>query len=79
TSGRLLTMAVHPVNNWNHIWLISEVRHRFGSVDGHALASDRYSNQFKAIAWEVGFRTPAPVPRPPIAQLQRGQVVGTHG
>ncbi|KPW62993.1 Uncharacterized protein ALO80_04813 [Pseudomonas caricapapayae] len=79
TSGRLLPLAGHPEKNWNHMWLITEVRHRFGTVDGHALASDRYSNQFKAIPWEVGFRTPAPVPRPPIAQLQRGQVVGTYG
>ncbi|GFZ60425.1 Rhs element Vgr protein [Pseudomonas amygdali pv. eriobotryae] len=80
TCAELLPLADHPEKNWNHMWLITEVRHRFGLVDGNDHgASDRYSNQFKAIPWEVGFRTPAPAPRPPIAPLQRGWIIGING
>lgn len=79
TCGQLLPLAGHPRKDWNHMWLITDVRHRFDVAKGDERASDRYSNLFEAVPWETGFRTPAPAPRTAIASLQRGRIIGSDG
>ena len=82
-SGQLLPLSGHPYGDWNHLWLLTEVRHRGNQVHvfdelSIGVVGPRlpYSNQFQATPWEVGFRPPAPAPRPRMFGVQRAQVVG---
>lgn len=82
-AGQLLPLNGHPRSDWNHLWLLTEVRHRGNQVHvfdelsvGVAGRDLPYSNQFQATPWEVGFRPPLPPPRTPILGVQRARVVG---
>lgn len=82
-AGRLLPLTGHPRSDWNHLWLLTEVRHRGNQVQlfdelsvGVVGPLEPYSNQFRATPWEVGFRPPPPQPRPPMLGVQRARVVG---
>jgi type VI secretion system secreted protein VgrG len=82
-AGQLLPLTGHPRNDWNHLWLITEVRHRGNQVHvfdelSIGVVGPRlpYSNHFQATPWEVGFRPELPLPRLPMFGVQRARVVG---
>jgi type VI secretion system secreted protein VgrG len=65
-AGQLLPLTGHPQQAWNHLWLVTEVRHQ---------GSSHYRNQWQAAPWEVGFRTHE-APRPErLLDMQRARVV----
>ncbi|WP_397450097.1 type VI secretion system tip protein VgrG [Pseudomonas sp. NA-150] len=83
TAGLLLPLSGHPQQEWNHLWLLTEVQHRGDQThlfEELAMSSDisdsPYRNHFRATPWEVGFRPPPPPVRPPMLGVQRARVVG---
>lgn len=73
--GQLLPLVDHPVAEWNHMWLVTQVSHSAGNAgDG-----EPYINSFQAIPWEVGFNAPLPPPRAPAPGLRCAWVVGRQG
>ncbi|MGV8918241.1 MAG: contractile injection system protein, VgrG/Pvc8 family [Pseudomonas sp.] len=83
TAGSLLPLSGHPQQAWNHLWLLTEVRHQGDQThlfDELAIAvgipDSPYSNHFQATPWEIGFRPPPPPVRPPMLGVQRARVVG---
>lgn len=67
-AGQLLPLTGHPQQEWNHLWLVTEVRHQ---------GADSYLNQWQATPWEVGFRTHE-APRPErLLDMQRARVIET--
>ncbi|CAM3216684.1 hypothetical protein BZK31_15935 [Pseudomonas floridensis] len=78
--GLLLPLAGLPERDWNHMWLITRVEHRFEgrTAQGHPAAT-RYVNHFQAVPWEVGFCTPPPSPRPEVPRLQCAWITGQPG
>ncbi|MEB0079925.1 contractile injection system protein, VgrG/Pvc8 family [Pseudomonas sp. CCI3.2] len=81
-AGLLLSLTEHPRQEWNHLWLLTEVQHRGQQVQmlDQLLAADvsalPYRNRFKATPWEIGFRPVPPEPRPRMLGVQRAQVMG---
>ncbi|MDB5979588.1 MAG: rhs element Vgr protein [Pseudomonas sp.] len=82
-AGQLLPLTGHPRRDWNHLWLVTEIRHRGNQVHvfdelSIGVVGPRlpYSNTFRATPWEVGFRPALPLPRPPMFGVQRARVVG---
>ena len=73
--GQLLPLIDHPVAEWNHMWLVTQVTHSAGNPED----GEPYINSFRAIPWEVGFSAPPPAPRPPAPDLRRAWVVGRRG
>ena len=74
-SGQLLPLVDHPVAEWNHMWLVTQVTHSAGNDDD----DEPYCNTFQAIPWEAGFSAPPPPPRGPIPDLRRAWVTGRQG
>ncbi len=82
-AGQLLPLSGHPFGDWNHLWLLTEIRHRGNQVHvfdelSIGVVGPRlpYSNQFLATPWEVGFRPRVSAQRPRMFGVQRAQVVG---
>jgi len=71
SAGQLLPLAGHPQAEWNHLWLVTHVRHRGGYANGPV-----YSNQWSAAPWEVGFRPQAPRHAARRLDVQRAHVIG---
>jgi type VI secretion system secreted protein VgrG len=69
-SGQLLPLSGHPVAGWNQPWLLTHVEHQ-GSQDPHT----PYSNQVRAIRWDMPFESPDCVVKPKMHSLQRAWVV----
>jgi type VI secretion system secreted protein VgrG len=69
-SGQLMPLSGHPVADWNHLWLLTHVDHQ-GSQDPLA----PYSNQIRAIHWELPFVSPHCAVKPRMHSLQRAWVV----
>jgi type VI secretion system secreted protein VgrG len=69
-SGQLMPLSGHPVADWNHLWLLTHVEHQ-GSQDPMA----PYSNQIRAVHWEVPFVSPHSAAKPAMHSLQRAWVV----
>ena len=69
-SGQLMPLSGHPIADWNHLWLLTHVEHQ-GSQDPMA----SYSNQIRAIHWEVPFVSPHCAVKPRMHSLQRAWVV----
>lgn len=82
SAGQLLPLRDHPEVQWNHFWLVSEVRHR--GFDPRQLQSATgnepplYVNHFKALPWDAAFKPP-PVVRECVAGIQRAWVIGKPG
>lgn len=75
-AGQLLPLTGHPVAEWNHMWLVTQVEHQVPTVgerDGEG-----YTNRFKAIPWEVGFTAPKRS-RSQAPDLRRAWVMGDDG
>lgn len=78
--GYLLPLAGHPEAQWNHMWLVTRVEHRYGTHATHlAVDQPRYLNHFQAIPWEKGFTPPDTPPRPLGTALQRAWILGPMG
>lgn len=80
-SGQFFKLAAHPRNEWNDLWLVTQVEH-FGrqpqvleeSVgDG---VTQGYSNTFLATPWDTVFRPALPPPRTPLSGYQNAVVTG---
>ncbi|KPG95063.1 type VI secretion protein [Pseudomonas sp. RIT-PI-q] len=69
-SGRLMPLSGHPVAEWNHLWLLTHVEHQ-----GNHDPVTPYSNQLRAIHWEVPFAVPHVAVKPRMHSLQRAWVV----
>ncbi|GFM89530.1 hypothetical protein PSCICO_49290 [Pseudomonas cichorii] len=78
-SGYLLPLTGHPEVEWNHMWLLSRVEHRYQESVPEDGSAERYTNRFHAVPWEVGFSVPEPQPRSKVPQLQRAWVIGPAG
>jgi type VI secretion system secreted protein VgrG len=69
-SGQLMPLSGHPIADCNHPWLLTHVEHQ-GSQDLTA----PYSNQIRAIHWQVPFVAPHCAVKPRMHSLQRAWVV----
>lgn len=70
-AGQLLPLIGHPQIEWNHLWLVTEVRHRGGYASG-----PMYANQWQAAPWEVGFRSGQPAQTQRLLDVQRARIIG---
>ena len=88
-SGRFLTLAGHPRDDWNGMWLLTHLTHEGKQpqvleetvtpvADGEF--HQGYRNEFRATPWDVVFRPPMPEqPRPSVAGYQNAVVTGPAG
>ncbi|WP_395609475.1 type VI secretion system tip protein VgrG [Pseudomonas sp. B22129] len=84
-TGQFLRMAGHPRQEWNDLWLVTQLRHEgrqpqvleevVPDGDGNDL-SQGYSNEFVVTPWDVPFRTPLVMARPQISGYQNAVVTG---
>lgn len=80
TSGLLLPLAGLPERDWNHMWLITGVEHRFDDQAAKDGATRQpYSNRFQAAPWQDGFVSDEPWPWSVFARMQRAWLTGTAG
>ena len=88
-SGRLFKLAGHPRDDWNDLWLVTQVTHegKQPQVLEEAVTEvaggdfhQGYRNEFTATPWDVVVRPPLPQqPRPSIAGYQNAVVTGPAG
>lgn len=85
-SGHFLTLADHPREAWNDLWLLTQVNHvgkqpqaleEFGG-GGHD-PDQGYSNTFLAIPWPVLYRPPLRHAKSRICGSQTARVTGPPG
>lgn len=82
-SGHLLALEEHPRQDWNALWLLTEIEHhgRQPQVLEEAAGSDGaedfqgYRNTFLAAPWDVFFRPPL-IEKPRVAGYQSAVVTG---
>jgi type VI secretion system secreted protein VgrG len=80
SSGHLLPLTGHADEGLNHLWLVTEVKHR--GLDPRlprritTQETGMYANHFQVAPWESGFK-PQPRPRAYTTMLQCAYVVGT--
>ncbi|PHN27113.1 type VI secretion system tip protein VgrG [Pseudomonas sp. ICMP 460] len=84
-SGQYLKMAGHPRQEWNDLWLITQLQHsgrqpqvlEESTPDAYGdKLTQGYSNAFVATPWDVPFRTPLVISRPHISGYQNAVVTG---
>ncbi|MFL1526581.1 type VI secretion system tip protein VgrG [Pseudomonas sp. O230] len=89
-SGHFLPLAEHPDEEWNDLWLLTEIEHegaqpqvlqQYAAYTGTSVESgfQGYRNQFLATPWEVIYRSPLTHPKPRIAGVQSAVVTGPKG
>jgi type VI secretion system VgrG family protein len=86
SSGHFLQIDEHPRQEWNDLWLLTEIEHhgRQPQVLEESAGSDStndfqgYRNTFLATPWEVFFR-PQHIKKPQIAGYQSAVVTGPKG
>lgn len=69
-SGQMMPLAEHPVAEWNRSWLLTHVEHQ-----GRQDPDVPYSNQVRAMRWEVSFESPHSARKPVMHSLQRAWIV----
>ncbi|MFC6300659.1 type VI secretion system tip protein VgrG [Pseudomonas sp. CCM 7893] len=84
-SGQFFTLSGHPREEWNDLWLVTQVIHEgkqpqaleeaVTETGGEAFQQG-YRNHFVATPWDVVFRAPLPAPRPLICGYQNAVVTG---
>lgn len=88
-SGRFLQLREHPREDWNDLWLVTQVTHEgkqpqvleeaVTEVAGEEFRQG-YRNAFVATPWDAVFRPPLPEqPRPTISGYQSAVVTGPVG
>ncbi|MHA4976685.1 type VI secretion system Vgr family protein [Pseudomonas extremorientalis] len=84
-TGQFLKMAGHPRQEWNDLWLVTQLHHtgrqpqvlEESAPEGYGDESSQgYSNEFVVTPWDVLFRTPLLMSRPPISGYQNAVVTG---
>ncbi|EJM13542.1 Rhs element Vgr protein [Pseudomonas sp. GM21] len=89
-SGHFLQLSEHPFEEWNQLWLLTEVQHegRMPQVLEESAAStivegeegfQGYRNQFVATPWEVFYRPPRTHDKPRMFGSQTALVTGPEG
>ncbi|KWT02129.1 MULTISPECIES: type VI secretion system Vgr family protein [Pseudomonas syringae group] len=88
-SGHFLTLSEHPNDDWNELWLLTEVRHegrqpQVLEESVHEIQSpdnfhQGYRNTFLATPWKAIFRPPLRHPKPRISSSQTAVVAGPEG
>ncbi|WKC38846.1 type VI secretion system tip protein TssI/VgrG [Ectopseudomonas chengduensis] len=89
-SGHFLDLSEHPRQEWNQLWLLTEVLHegKQPQVLEESVTSDTqpadgftqgYRNRFTATPWNVPFRPPLAHPKPRILGSQSAVVTGPAG
>tara|TARA_R100000541_G_scaffold13610_5_gene22668 strand:- start:11901 stop:13976 length:2076 start_codon:yes stop_codon:yes gene_type:complete len=89
-SGHLLEISDHPRQEWNDLWLLTEVLHegRQPQVLEESVTSDtdvrdgftqRYRNHFTATPWDVPYRPALNHPKPRVLGSQSAVVTGPAG
>jgi type VI secretion system secreted protein VgrG len=82
-SGHFLQLDEHPQQDWNNLWLLTEVEHQgrqpqvleeLASGDGSS-SFQGYRNTFLATPWDVFFR-PRVIAKPQVAGYQAAVVTG---
>ncbi|MGE4408407.1 type VI secretion system tip protein TssI/VgrG [Pseudomonas sp.] len=89
-SGHLLEISEHPRQEWNDLWLLTEIHHqgRQPQVLEESATSDirpndgfqqGYRNRFLATPWDVPFRPALKHPKPRVLGSQTAVVTGPAG
>lgn len=89
-SGHFLPLSEHPEEEWNDLWLLTEIEHegaqpqvlqQYAAYTGTGAGNDfqGYRNQFHATPWEVIYRSPLTHKKPRIAGTQSAVVTGPKG
>ncbi|KIQ60358.1 type VI secretion system tip protein VgrG [Pseudomonas fluorescens] len=90
-AGHFLMLSEHPRQEWNDLWLLTEVHHEgrqpqvleegaAGAPSAHAGDFDQgYRNRFVATPWDVIFRARRVYQKPCIAGSQTAVVTGPKG
>ncbi|MDM8348549.1 type VI secretion system tip protein VgrG [Pseudomonas sp. sp1636] len=89
-SGHFLNLSAHPREEWNQLWLLTEISHEGKqpqvleeSVTSHTQTSDGfqqgYRNRFNATPWDVLHRPPLNHPKPKVLGSQTAVVTGPQG
>ncbi|WP_027912266.1 type VI secretion system tip protein TssI/VgrG [Pseudomonas sp. URIL14HWK12:I7] len=90
-SGHVLEISGHPRQEWNTLWLLTQVIHegRQPQVLGEDVASDNtgndddfhqgYRNRFVVLPWNVSYRPPLAHKKPQVPSLQTAVVVALEG
>ncbi|MGX5793607.1 type VI secretion system Vgr family protein [Pseudomonas sp. E2-15] len=84
-TGQFLKMAGHPRQEWNDLWLVTQLHHsgHQPQVLEESVPEDDgdesppgYRNEFVITPWDVPFRTPLILSRPQISGYQSAVVTG---
>ena len=78
-AGQLLPLTGHPVAEWNHMWLVTQVEHQVTATSAQTPGSAPYANRFRAIPWETGFCAPEAKAHSATPDLRRAWVLGPKG
>jgi len=89
-SGHFLPLGEHPRNDWNQLWLLTEVLHEGKqpqvleeSVTSNSQSRDGftqgYRNHFTATPWDIPFRPALNHPKPKVLGSQTAVVTGPAG
>ena len=90
-SGHVLEISGHPRQEWNTLWLMTQVIHegRQPQVLGENVASGNsgneddfhqgYRNRFVVLPWNVSYRPPLAHKKPQVPSLQSAVVVALEG
>jgi len=89
-SGHFLNLSAHPRDDWNQLWLLTEISHEGKqpqvleeSVTSHTQVSDGfqqgYRNRFSATPWDVLHRPALKHPKPKVLGSQTAVVTGPAG
>ncbi|VVM40224.1 Actin cross-linking toxin VgrG1 [Pseudomonas fluorescens] len=89
-SGHFLPLSEHPIEEWNDLWLLTEIEHegeqpqvlqQYAAYTGAGLENgfQGYRNQFVATPWDVIYRSPLTHDKPRIAGVQSAVVTGPEG
>ncbi|AXA58051.1 type VI secretion system tip protein VgrG [Pseudomonas thivervalensis] len=91
TTGHFLTLSEHPRQEWNDLWLLTEVHHegKQPQVLEEIAPSDTrrheasfnqgYRNRFVATPWEASFRSQRMYKKPRVSGSQTAIVTGPQG
>lgn len=86
SSGHFMPLSEHPYDEWNALWLLTEVSHQGRQpqvLEEHAADpapedgfSQGYRNHFVATPWEVFYRPPLAHKKPGVLGVQTARVTG---
>ncbi|WP_439889428.1 type VI secretion system Vgr family protein [Pseudomonas sp. MBLB4123] len=89
-SGHFLELGDHPRQDWNQLWLLTEIHHEgkqpqvleesvTSDVESRDGFTQGYRNRFSATPWDVAFRPALRHPKPQVLGSQTAVVTGPAG